>query len=93
MKQVRFLRWQDGTEEGSKTVGRVVLDKSEIRFEGLSDGLRKHLQSGIRWRRDVERVFPEDGIKFLEAITLQFGRGSYFCATDVEDVSEEDNNE
>ena len=92
MKQVRFYALQDGPPD-TKFVGRIVYNKGEIKFEGLPSNFVDMVKSGIVIRRHLPRVYPLDGLKFLEAVSHEYGKGSYFWAGDVEDVSEEDDAE
>ena len=73
-----------------KFVGRVVYDKGDIKFEGLSSDFVRMLMAGIRDMsqrgRPKPKSFPADGIKFLHVISEEFGRGSYFRVGDVEEV-------
>jgi hypothetical protein len=80
---------QDGMKD-MKFVGRVVYDKGDIKFEGLSSDFVRMLMAGIRDMsqrgRPKPKIFPADGIKFLHVIAEEFGRGSYFRVGDVEEV-------
>jgi hypothetical protein len=71
-----------------KFVGRIVYNKGDVKFEGLPSDFLKMLRMGIVTRRSSPKILLADGMKVLEAVSDEFGRGSYFRATDIEEVKE-----
>lgn len=85
MKQVRFYKLQDGPPD-VKFVGRIVYNNDKMTFEELPDAFVNMIKLGVVIRRHLPRVYPTDGIKFLEAVVNEYNKGSYFWAEPIEEA-------
>ena len=80
---MKFVEIYRTTADGQVLMGRVELVNNRIQFSGLSDKFVKILHEGIIAPPiKKERLYPKDGLLFLEGLQYEF-TGSYARASKV----------
>jgi hypothetical protein len=81
------IKWVDivsfnAEKDAAKVVARCILEAGEIRFEG-EDFIIDNIKTGVPSVSDAKLITPQDGEKFLKALSDQY-RSAYLFATDVQ---------
>ena len=84
---VKIWSYSDsGPDDEPRLLGQVCLVDGKIRFEGMSEKLKRVMEEGIAGPNldTLGLVFPKDGRAFLEALPWEFS-GSMVRAELVEE--------
>jgi len=82
---VDLIAWDPVQKKGTMCA-RVLFRDEKIQFQGEL-ALVSELKDGLTTYPDAQLVYPEDGMKFLEAVAASF-RSPSLLATDIQSADE-----